>query len=856
MEAEVEQMSRESLAREVQSLREAVRSFRSVGDAATARLLVDLQLQQAELEAQNRELRRAQQQLEDSRNKYAELYDFAPVGYCTLDLDGVIEEVNLTAAAMLGYDRGPLVGTPFAVAMPSADRAPFHTFLADCRHHDREASVEVTLAGRPGTPAPVQLVCTARRDSSRQATGYLMALMDIRQLKKLEARLRFLADVSELVGSRTDLQSALANVSRLAVPFLADLCFVDLLDETGGVSRLDVAFADVARQAELGEQVKAAGVNDSHCPQARVIASSQPRLYPALQQLGLEVGTQHPLSTTLMAAGIRSLMVVPLITRGRTLGALTFAASQRTYCHDDLAFAEEIARRAAMSLDNARLLALQQRDTRAREDLLAVVSHDLKSPLTVIMMTISSVLRGYAESNDRRRHGRRELGRIQRAAERMKVLINDLLDAASIEAGRFAVEAGRTQLERLIVDAVELFSPLAAAKSISLEVKCPDVPDVLADPARIQQVLANLIGNAIKFTPAEGRVTIGADPAGEFIRVWVQDTGPGIAPQDATAVFDRFWKARRGLRTGNGLGLFISQGIVAAHGGRIWVDPEAKKGSCFSFTLPRASAEAPLATIAPATEMLEEAMVKHAYTEGTELKPQEAVGRRPSRSWIDLDHLGLVAHELRGPATLVELQLDRLSSNRDGPLTVSQEKTVRRIGSAMTRLHTTIETVLQQAQLDYGVLRPAARPFDVLQEASGLADALRPLSERKGLTVRISCDREHTRRLESDPELVRLMLTHLLLNAIRRSPPGVVEVSVADRRVDWRLAVRDLGPVLSEEEQRRAFEPTEVTGLGLALVKDLALALGGQVEVASLKARGSTFAVTLPRLNHEGGRRS
>lgn len=859
MEPDVELMSRESLAREVMLLREEVRSFRLVGDAATARLLTDLKLHQAELEAQNRELLRAHQQLQDSRNKYAELYDFAPVGYCTLDLDGVIEEVNLTAAAMLGYDRGPLVGTPFAVAMPSADRAPFHTFLNDCRRNDREATVEVTLTGRPGTPAPVQLVCTARRDGAGVPTGYLMALMDIRQLKKLEARLRFLADVSELVGSRTDLQSALANVSRLAVPFLAELCFVDLLDESGAVSRLDVAFADVERHAELGDEVKAAGVNDSNGPQARVIASSQPRLYPALPQLAVELGAHHPLATTLAAAGIRSMMVVPLITRGRTLGALTFAASGRTYSHDDLAFAEEIARRAAMSLDNARLLALQQRDTRAREDLLAVVSHDLKSPLTVIMMTISAVLRGYSESSDRRRHGRRELGRIQRAAERMKVLINDLLDAASIEAGRFAVEPGRTQVKRLIVDAAELFSPLAAAKSITLEVKCLDAPDVLADPARVQQVLANLIGNAIKFTPAEGHVTVGADPAGEFIRVWVQDDGPGIAPQDAAQVFDRFWKARRGLRTGNGLGLFISQGIVTAHGGRIWVDPESKKGSCFSFTLPRASAETPLATVAPASELLEEAMVKHAYSAGSDFKPQEPVGRRPTHSWMDLDHLGLVAHELRGPATLVELQLDRLASNRDGPLTVSQEKTVRRISSAMTRLHANIEAVLQQAQLDYGVLRPAARPFDVLQEASGLADALRPLSERKGLTVRISCDREHTRRLESDPELVRLMLTHLLLNAIRRSPPGVVEVSVADRRIDWRLAVRDLGPVLTEEEQRHAFEPTETTGVGLALVKDLAMALGGHVEVASLKARGSTFAVTLPRLAgaaHDAGRRS
>ncbi len=847
MVAAVEGMSQEELVSELTALR-AELDRRAADEPKGRKLLQELELHQQELEAQNRELRRAQQQLEDSRNRYAELYDFAPVGYCTLDGGGVIEELNLTAGAMLGYDRGWLVGTPLSVALPPDQRPGFFTFLADCATRGGEAVLEATFAGRPGAPGMVQLVATPRRGPEGAARGYLMAITDIAERKVLEARLRFLADVSELVGSRTDLEGTLANVARLAVPFLADVCFVDLLDERGEIRRLDAVLSEVPAPADLGETLKRASLADSRSPQARVIDSSHPVLFPALAALAAELGHEHPLVFALGSAGVTSLMVVPLVARGQTLGALTFGTCRagRPYATADLAFAQELARRAAMGVDNARLLAVHQRNTRAREDLLSVVSHDLKAPLTVIQLSIASVLRGRTEAADRRLHGRRELRRIHQASERMTVLINDLLDAATIEAGRFAVDAGRAQVRPLLVDAVEQLAPVAAAKKVSLELDCGECPDVVADGGRIQQVLANLIGNAIKFTPGGGTVTVGAEPAADFVRVWVRDTGPGIAPEDAEHVFDRFWKAKRGLRTGSGLGLFIAQGIVAAHGGRIWVDTQPPPGSEFSFTLPVASADtawvrAPLISVlhgeAPA------GAPRAGEPPGHGLEP---AGRKPTRSWLDREHLDIVAHELRSAAMSVQLQLEKLSSPHAEALRAGQAECLKRATAALARLNVAIETTLQQAMLDYGALRPLARPFDVVEVATVLAELFRPMAERKEISVRISADRNSRRRLESDPDLVRLMLTQLLLNALRRSPRGVVELSVADRRAEWRIAVRDSGPLLSDSARIEAFEVSPGAGPGLALVRNLALALGGHVDVASVRSRGSSFSFTLP----------
>ena len=246
---------------------------------------------------------------------------------------------------------------------------------------------------------------------------------------------------------------------------------------------------------------------------------------------------------------------------------------------------------ASMAIESARLTDEAQRATRAREDVLAVVAHDLRNPLSTILMS-ASFLQEPPDAGDSFLAPTALGQRIHRAASRMEDLIKDLLDLAAIEAGQLAVERQPVKALALTADAVELMAPLASAKGLHLSVR-EDSDDALlsCDRGRVLQVFSNLVGNAVKFTPAGQRITLAAaaDEADEAaFRFTVADSGPGIPAEQLPHIFDRYWQARNTDRQGVGLGLSIAAGIVAAHGGRIWVDSDAGHGTAFHFTLPRA----------------------------------------------------------------------------------------------------------------------------------------------------------------------------------------------------------------------------------------------------------------------------
>lgn len=217
-----------------------------------------------------------------------------------------------------------------------------------------------------------------------------------------------------------------------------------------------------------------------------------------------------------------------------------------------------------------------------RDELLAAVSHDLKSPLNVILLTVANM--AGLPSND---GSARELEQILRAAQRMNRLVRDLLDSARLEAGRLPLEATAVDPGALVEEVVAAQLPLARARSLQLEsLVAGDLPVVNVDPSRIQQVLENLIGNAIKFSPPGGDILVGAERVGGSIRFAVRDIGSGIPAAELPHVFERFWQPQRTVRLGTGLGLAIARGIVTAHGGRIWVHSRSGMGSTFYFTLP------------------------------------------------------------------------------------------------------------------------------------------------------------------------------------------------------------------------------------------------------------------------------
>ena len=375
------------------------------------------------------------------------------------------------------------------------------------------------------------------------------------RIRQAEATQRFLASATATMASSLDVEASLQKLAHLAVPFLAEWCWVARFDARGAVTAFACAHAD-AEQTKRVEQLVASPAFD-------------------LARLDSEVGaTAH--------------LTLPLLARERVLGALTLASTAEgfRFGRHELAIAEDFAARAAISIDNATLYEDAQRAVRTRDNLLAVVSHDLKNPLNTVVMASDLINDHFAEHNPDPTLIK-QTAAIRRAAGRMDRLICDLLDLASIEAGQLAMDRHLTDAEVLLQEIVEFQAPLLAPKSLRLELDAEASELVMyCDKGRIQQVLGNLIGNAVKFTPAQGVIRVRVRDQGSMLEWSVIDSGAGIKAEHLPHLFERFWQVSKAAKVGAGLGLSIAKGIVEAHGGRIRVDSTWGKGSTFSFTVP------------------------------------------------------------------------------------------------------------------------------------------------------------------------------------------------------------------------------------------------------------------------------
>jgi PAS domain S-box-containing protein len=429
---------------------------------------------------------------------------------------------------------------------------------------------------------------TARRRAERER----LQLLELEQSARAEAemaarRARFLAEASELFTASLDPAATLENLSGLLVPRLADSCIVYLLDAEGGVQRLAAVHSDPERQARIRDRLlRYAPELDCLLPpvahalrtgEARFVAMAEARREQENPRVRERRGDLDP----------GSLLVVPLRARGRILGALSLGYdSARAPDADDRGLVEEVARRAALAVDNAQLHGEVQKALQTRKRVMQAVSHDLRNPLTSIMLNSTSLLSPrVAAGLSSPVHDAVET--ISLAAEQMERLIQDLLDVTRLEAGHFSIDRTPQDLALLVGSGLALLQPIAERRSVRLDMRVRgELPIVRLDGGRILQVLSNLVENAIKFTPPGGEVCVTVEATGEVVRVSVADAGPGIGEEHLAHLFTPFWQAVPTGRRSAGLGLTIARGIVEAHGGRIGVESTPGRGSVFHVTLP------------------------------------------------------------------------------------------------------------------------------------------------------------------------------------------------------------------------------------------------------------------------------
>jgi signal transduction histidine kinase len=402
------------------------------------------------------------------------------------------------------------------------------------------------------------------------------------------SRLRFLSEASRLLAESLDYHQTLSTIARVAVQNIATWCAIDILQDDA-LARMAIAHRDPSQLESVRtlQQRYPPRAGSSRGPY-QVIHTGQSEFVPRMDERLLEsvaVDAEH--LRLLRGLGVRSYLCVPLAARGRVLGALTCVSDpSHEFTADDLAIAEDLARRAATTIDNVRLYDEAQNAARAREEVLAIVSHDLRNPLSVILTGAATQI-GRAPADDFGRLVRKQAETIQRSAQRMSRLIDDLADISSIEAGRLAIERALEDPGAIVHETADAFQTAAAERGTRIVCEHgPDLPAAVGcDRQRIVQALSNIVGNAVNVTLG-GAVTIRTDADTRELVFAVTDSGPGIAAEDLPHLFERHWRSKAAPYKGTGLGLAIAKGIVDAHGGRIWAESQVGRGSTFRIALP------------------------------------------------------------------------------------------------------------------------------------------------------------------------------------------------------------------------------------------------------------------------------
>lgn len=527
----------------------------------------------------------------------AAIVDISADAIIALDDSFRILRFNRGAEQTFGWTEAEMLGHPLDRLLPMGARAihrgHMRTFAeghVDARTMAHRREIAGMRKNGEAFPAEASI---ARVTIDGERT-FMVTLRDVSDRRRAEERQKLLATAGWVLAASLDVESTMATIAELPVPLLGEWSLLELLTPEGEIRRVAATHVDPHRHEETTALVSRTAEPLQGLPRAtsgaRIAHEADAQRITDISTWLADNFPDAPTRERAESLGASAVMIVPLRAGGRAIGALHLVRTRPGASHtvEEGHVADQFAGLSALALENARLYQESRRAVRERDEMLAIVSHDLRNPVNAIVMLTGAVL-GREEQpweDNAPLMPREEVAAVRAAARQADGLIQDLQDVSRISAGRLRVERRRVSSAELLKESADVFEPVMEDATLSFVRQFQDAPTVLADKQRLTQVLSNLLGNAVRFTPPGGEIVLSARVEHDMLRVGVKDTGPGVTPDDVPRLFERYWQAPRLLRAGSGLGLFIAKGIVEAHGGEIGVASEVGQGSEFWFTVP------------------------------------------------------------------------------------------------------------------------------------------------------------------------------------------------------------------------------------------------------------------------------
>jgi signal transduction histidine kinase len=444
----------------------------------------------------------------------------------------------------------------------------------------------VTFAFSPERVRLLSLLSSQIAISLENSLLFEKLSIEVNERRRAEGSVRFLADAGVLLHQSLDYQATLGRLARLGVPLLADWCLVEVMEDEGEKASRIGAHVDPAREALLHDS-RVTGPNGLMAGRiaSTVMATGKPWLWSAYQpDAAAELAQALPLQAVVDALQASTISITPLVARGKALGIMVLGSGPRRAAPDRL-LAEEVARRAALAVDNARLYREAQRSIRLRDEFLSIASHELNTPLTGLQLAVQGLAAGTLTGTPEIRQRAYDI--LKRQTRRLVALTSELLDVSRIQVKGLRLRSEPCDLVTLVVDVGERFEAQLA------DARCPLVLDAHDrvvgrwDRGRLEQVVTNLLSNALKFGAGKP-IRVSVQPLPDSARLTVADEGIGIEPDRQSRIFERFERAVSATQYGGlGLGLYIAREIVVAHGGSIAVSSAPGTGAVFTVDLPR-----------------------------------------------------------------------------------------------------------------------------------------------------------------------------------------------------------------------------------------------------------------------------